>query len=93
MTTPAITVSRFDGIAVRAPIPVGSVVDIVSLASRSTTAEEVNDIFGEEAASARYQGILGVSEDPLVSTDIIGDDRAAVVDLEPPGSWTARWSR
>ena len=47
-----------------------------------TTAEEVNDIFRQEAASARYQGILGVSEDPLVSADIIGDDRAAVVDLE-----------
>jgi len=73
---------RFDGIAVRAPIPVGSVADIVFVATRSTTAEEVNDIFRQEAASARYQGILGVSEDPLVSADIIGDDRAAVVDLE-----------
>jgi glyceraldehyde 3-phosphate dehydrogenase len=73
---------RFDGIAVRAPIPVGSVADIVFVASRSTTAEGVNDVFRQEAASARYQGILGVSEDPLVSADIIGDDRAAVVDLE-----------
>jgi glyceraldehyde 3-phosphate dehydrogenase len=73
---------RFDGIAVRAPIPVGSVADIVFVASRSTTAEEVNDTYRQEAAKERYQGILGVSEDPLVSADIIGDSRAAVVDLE-----------
>jgi glyceraldehyde 3-phosphate dehydrogenase len=55
---------------------------MVFVASRPTTVEEVNDIFREEAASARYQGILGVSEDPLVSADIVGDDRAAVLDLE-----------
>jgi glyceraldehyde 3-phosphate dehydrogenase len=73
---------RFDGIAVRAPIPVGSVADIVFVASRATTAEEVNDAYRQEAANERYQGILGVSEDPLVSADIIGDSRAAVVDLE-----------
>jgi glyceraldehyde 3-phosphate dehydrogenase len=73
---------RFDGIAVRAPIPVGSVADIVFVASRATTAEEVNDAYRKEAATERYQGILGVSDDPLVSADIIGDSRAAVVDLE-----------
>ncbi|MGH2789075.1 MAG: type I glyceraldehyde-3-phosphate dehydrogenase [Actinomycetota bacterium] len=73
---------RFDGVAVRAPIPVGSVADVVFVASRRTTAEEVNDAYRQEAATERYQGILGVSEDPLVSADIIGDSRAAVVDLE-----------
>jgi glyceraldehyde 3-phosphate dehydrogenase len=73
---------RFDGIAVRAPIPVGSIADIVFVASRPTTAEEVNDAYRQEAATERYQGILGVSEDPLVSADIIGDSRAAVVDLD-----------
>jgi glyceraldehyde 3-phosphate dehydrogenase len=73
---------RFDGIAVRAPIPVGSVADIVFVAGRTTTAEEINDAFRQEAATERYQGILGVSEDPLVSADIVGDPRAAVVDLE-----------
>jgi glyceraldehyde 3-phosphate dehydrogenase len=73
---------RFGGVAVRAPIPVGSIADIVFVASRSTTAEEVNDAYRQEAATARYQGILGVSEDPLVSADIIGDPRAAVVDLD-----------
>jgi glyceraldehyde 3-phosphate dehydrogenase len=73
---------RFDGIAVRAPIPVGSVADIVFVAGRPTTVEEVNDAFRQEAAAERYQGILGVSEDPLVSADIVGDPRAAVVDLD-----------
>ena len=73
---------RFDGIAVRAPIPVGSVADIVFDSSRPTTIEEVNEIFRQEAETARYEGILGVSEDPLVSADIIGDARAAVIDLE-----------
>lgn len=72
---------RFDGIAVRAPIPVGSVADIVFVAGQPTRTEEVNEAFRQEAATPRYEGILGVSEDPLVSTDIIGDSRAAVVDL------------
>jgi glyceraldehyde 3-phosphate dehydrogenase len=75
-------VGRFDGIAVRAPIPVGSVADIVFVAGRPTTPEELNDAFRHEAATARYAGILGVSEDPLVSSDIVGDPRAAVVDLD-----------
>jgi glyceraldehyde 3-phosphate dehydrogenase len=72
----------FDGVAVRAPIPVGSVADIVFDCSRPTALEEVNDVFRQEAATARYEGILGVSEDPLVSADIVGDPRAAVIDLE-----------
>jgi glyceraldehyde 3-phosphate dehydrogenase len=73
---------RFDGLAVRAPIPVGSIADIVFVASRATTAEEINDAFRQEAATERYQEVLGVSDDPLVSADIVGDPRAAVVDLE-----------
>ena len=73
---------RFDGVAVRAPIPVGSIADIVFVASQPTKTEKVNDAFRQEAATPRYEGILGVSEDPLVSADIIGDPRAAVVDLE-----------
>jgi glyceraldehyde 3-phosphate dehydrogenase len=72
---------RFDGVAVRAPVPVGSIADIVFLTARRTTVEEVNQIFREEAESQRYQGILGVSEEPLVSSDIIQDRRASVIDL------------
>jgi glyceraldehyde 3-phosphate dehydrogenase len=73
---------RFDGIAVRAPVPVGSIADIVFVAGAATTTQEVNEAFRQEAASARYDGILGVSDDPLVSADIVGDARAAVVDLD-----------
>ena len=74
-------VGKFDGVAVRGPVPVGSLADIVFLTERETTLEEVNRIFQEEAESERYRGIVGVAEDPLVSSDIIKDPRAAVVDL------------
>lgn len=73
---------RFDGIAVRAPIPVGSIADLTFVAARRTSVEEVNRILAEEAATKRYAGVLGVSHDPLVSSDIVGDPRASVVDLE-----------
>jgi glyceraldehyde 3-phosphate dehydrogenase len=71
----------FDGIAVRGPVTVGSLADIVLLTQRPTSVEEVNRIFVEEAASERYQGIVGVTEDPVVSSDIIKDPRASVIDL------------
>ncbi|MGH3213530.1 MAG: type I glyceraldehyde-3-phosphate dehydrogenase [Trebonia sp.] len=71
---------RFDGVAVRVPIPVGSIADVVAVTARPVTRDEVNDALREEAASDRYRGILGVAEDPLVSSDIIGDPRASVVD-------------
>jgi glyceraldehyde 3-phosphate dehydrogenase len=73
---------RFDGIALRAPIPVGSIADVTFLTSRPTTVDEVNRIFTEEADTERYAGVLGVSRDPLVSSDIIGDARASIIDLE-----------
>ena len=73
---------RFDGIAVRAPIPVGSIADLTFVVSRNTSVEEVNQILAEEAGTKRYAGVLGVSRDPLVSSDIIGDPRASVIDLE-----------
>ena len=72
---------RFDGVAVRAPVAVGSLADIVALAARPVTVEEVNRVFSEEAESDRYRGVLGVTVDPLVSSDIIKDSRASVVDL------------
>jgi glyceraldehyde 3-phosphate dehydrogenase len=49
--------------------------------SQETSVEEVNDIFREEAASDKYKGILGVAEDPIVSSDVVGDPRASIVDL------------
>jgi glyceraldehyde 3-phosphate dehydrogenase len=73
---------RFDGVAIRAPIPVGSIADIVFLASRKTSIDEVNEIFREEAETEKYKGVLGVTDEPLVSSDIVKDPRASIVDLE-----------
>jgi glyceraldehyde 3-phosphate dehydrogenase len=73
---------KFDGVAIRGPVPVGSISDIVFLAARPTSVEEINQIFREEAQSEQYQGVLGVTDDGLVSSDIIQDSRAAVIDLE-----------
>jgi len=72
----------FDGVALRAPIPVGSIADITFVTSRRTTVDEVNQILTEEAATDRYAGVLGVSRDPLVSSDIVADPRASIIDLE-----------
>lgn len=73
---------KFDGVAIRAPIPVGSIADMVILTERETSVEEINNIFQEEAQSERYNGVLGVSDEPLVSSDIVGDPRASIIDLE-----------
>ena len=72
----------FDGVAVRGPIPVGSIADMVFVTRRDTTVEEVNQIFREEAASEQYAGILAATDEPLVSSDIVGDPHASIVDLE-----------
>jgi glyceraldehyde 3-phosphate dehydrogenase len=73
---------KFDGVAIRGPVPVGSISDIVFLAARETSVEEINQIFREEAQSEQYNGIVGVTDDGLVSSDIIQDSRAAIIDLE-----------
>jgi glyceraldehyde 3-phosphate dehydrogenase len=73
---------KFDGTALRVPVPVGSVSDIVILTEKNTTKEEINEILTKESTSKRYQGILGVTNDPIVSTDIIGDPHACIVDLQ-----------
>jgi len=71
---------RFDGCAIRVPVACGSISDITFVTNRETSAQELNDIFKEEAVSSRYRDIVGVTEDPVVSTDIIGDARAAIID-------------
>ncbi|MCQ8186667.1 type I glyceraldehyde-3-phosphate dehydrogenase [Streptomyces rugosispiralis] len=71
---------RFDGVALRVPIPIGSIADIVLVTTRPTSLEEVNGIFREEAVTERYRGVLGLSEEAIVSSDIIGDSRASIVD-------------
>lgn len=71
---------RFDGIAVRVPTPVGSIVDITFVASRETTAEEINKFFQIAAESEQYQGLLSVADDQVVSSDIVGDTHVAIID-------------
>ncbi|MFW6063169.1 MAG: type I glyceraldehyde-3-phosphate dehydrogenase [Chloroflexota bacterium] len=72
---------KFDGIAVRGPVPVGSVSDLVFLTERKTTVEEVNDVFRKEAQGEQYKGVMAATDDPIVSSDIIQDPHASVVDL------------
>ncbi|MGC4097027.1 MAG: type I glyceraldehyde-3-phosphate dehydrogenase [Nitrospira sp.] len=73
---------KFQGAAVRVPIPICSLSDMVMLTERTTTVEQVNEMFLEEARSERYAGIVGVTEDPTVSSDIIQDSRASIIDRE-----------
>ena len=73
---------RFQGTAVRAPVAICSLCDVVMLTERSTSVGEVNALFLEEARSERYEGVVGVTEDPLVSSDIIQDPRASIIDRE-----------
>ena len=73
---------RFQGTAVRVPVPVCSLSDVVMLTERPTSAKEVNALFLEEARGERYEGVVGVTEDPVVSSDIIQDPRASIIDRE-----------
>jgi glyceraldehyde 3-phosphate dehydrogenase len=72
----------FDGVAIRGPVPSGSIADIVIVTKRDTSVEEINEIFKLEAKSKRYEGILGTTEDDFVSSDVIKDPRASIIDLE-----------
>ena len=81
--TKAVTgVPFFDGISVRVPTVAGSYVDLTFVTKKDTTREEVNDILRKAAAAPRWQGIFTVSEEPLVSSDIIGNPYASIADLE-----------
>ncbi len=73
---------RFDGTALRVPVPSGSIADITFLTERPTSVEEVNRIFREEAESERYREVLRVTEEPIVSTDILKDPHASIVSLD-----------
>ena len=72
---------RFDGISLRVPVPAGSMADITFIAKRETSAEEINEILKKAASEARWQGIFRASEDPLCSSDIIGDRHASIAEL------------
>ncbi len=70
---------KLDGLAYRVPTPTVSIVEVVALTERETTAEALNDIVRETAAE-KMKGILGLTMDPVVSMDLKGDERSSIVD-------------
>jgi len=72
---------KFDGVALRVPTITGSAAQIVALTARPTSVEEVNEIFRKAADEPRWKNILKVTEDQVVSSDIIGEPYGAIVDL------------
>jgi glyceraldehyde 3-phosphate dehydrogenase len=73
---------KFDGVAVRTPVPTGSISDITFIAARNTSVEEINSILKEESKTERYKLVIDVTDEPVVSSDMIKSPYAAVVDLE-----------
>ena len=71
-----------DGISVRAPVPVGSITDLVVRLGREVTVDEVNGAYRGAADSGRLEGILRYADDPLVSTDIVHSQYSCIVDSE-----------
>jgi len=72
---------KFDGISIRVPVITVSLSDITLITKKPTTVEEINNIFKEEANSDRWKEIIKIVEDPVVSSDIIGEPYGAVIDL------------
>ncbi len=71
---------KLAGLALRVPVPSGSIVDFVAELEKSVTKEQVNNAFKKAAASGKLKGILKYSEDEIVSTDIIGEKHSSIVD-------------
>ncbi|BBV75956.1 type I glyceraldehyde-3-phosphate dehydrogenase [Raoultella sp. Lac2] len=71
---------RLTGYSLRVPVPVVSIVDLTVTLERAVTAEEVNEAFRQAAAAGPLQGILGYSDEPLVSSDYQGDPRSSIID-------------
>jgi glyceraldehyde 3-phosphate dehydrogenase len=87
---------KLNGTSVRAPIPTGSLTDLVAVVGRETSVEEVNALFRERADSGDFQGILAYTEDPIVSSDIVESPYSSIFDagqtmvtgnLVKVGSW------
>ncbi len=72
----------FDGISMRVPVPAGSIVDITFISKKKTTAEEVNKILKKAATNTKWEKVFAVTEDDLVSSDILGDSHASIADLK-----------
>ena len=73
---------KVDGMSMRAPVPTGSIVDLVCRLGREATVEEVNDAYRSQADTGRFEGIIQYSDEPLVSTDIVHSSYSCIVDSE-----------
>jgi glyceraldehyde 3-phosphate dehydrogenase len=73
---------KVDGVAIRAPVPDGSVVDLTAHLGKEVSVDEVNGHFQELADKGAFEGILHYSDEPLVSTDIIGSSYSSIFDSE-----------
>ncbi|MGD8624820.1 MAG: type I glyceraldehyde-3-phosphate dehydrogenase [Anaerolineae bacterium] len=71
---------KMDGLAMRVPIPAGSIIDFVAQTAKPVTVETVNDAFRRAAQSPAMEGILGITDEELVSADIVGSTYSALVD-------------
>lgn len=80
-TVPSL-VGKFDGLSIRVPTPVVSLSDVTMLLSRTTSKTEINELLIKSSHDPYYQGIIAVSDEPLVSTDFIGNSNSGIVDLE-----------
>ncbi len=72
---------KFDGIAIRVPVVAGSLVDVTFISGRPTSVEEVNNALKRAAQSDRWEGVFSVTDEPIVSTDILGSSHASIADL------------
>lgn len=72
---------KFDGVAIRTPVVVGSISDMTLVTAKPVTVKEINAIFEEEVATERYKAVLAVTDAPIVSSDIIKSPYASTVDL------------
>lgn len=71
----------FDGISIRVPVPAGSIVDVTFISKKETTVEEVNAILTKAAGDAKWSNVFAVTNEPLVSSDILGNSHASIADL------------
>ncbi len=71
----------FDGVAIRVPVAVGSISDFTFLLKKKVTVEEVNQALEEASKSPHLKGILAVTNEPIVSSDIVGRSESAIIDL------------
>ncbi len=71
---------RLDGLALRVPVPDGSITDLVAVLGSEVSRDDVNNAYREAAGSTGLKGILKYTEDPIVSSDIVGDSHSCILD-------------